>query len=129
MSSASLLQRYAAVQAEVEKYIQDGKPELALIAYRIECRLTPLVERYEQRRMLAQLRNHWVKRSPGHNGKYHLELTDNPFFLPHFSMNRGKTHCKRGHALSGDNLRVYPDGRRCCRECERIMAFIRKHRD
>jgi hypothetical protein len=27
------------------------------------------------------------------------------------------THCKRGHPFSGDNLYVYPNGRRCCRSC------------
>ena len=28
-----------------------------------------------------------------------------------------KTHCKRGHPLSGPNLRVRPDGNRTCRIC------------
>lgn len=32
-------------------------------------------------------------------------------------VNRSKTHCKRGHELSGDNLRVTADGRRRCRAC------------
>ena len=31
-----------------------------------------------------------------------------------------KTHCLRGHELSGENLYVSPDGRRNCRECNRI---------
>ncbi|MGI9492326.1 MAG: HNH endonuclease signature motif containing protein [Geminicoccaceae bacterium] len=31
--------------------------------------------------------------------------------------NADKTHCKRGHPLSGHNLRVYPDGSRQCRIC------------
>lgn len=30
-----------------------------------------------------------------------------------------QTHCKRGHPLSGDNLYVYPNGKRLCRTCER----------
>jgi hypothetical protein len=30
-------------------------------------------------------------------------------------VNRNKTHCKRGHALTGDNLRITADGRRRCR--------------
>lgn len=29
-----------------------------------------------------------------------------------------QTHCKRGHPLSGDNLRLRPNGHRACRECE-----------
>lgn len=31
--------------------------------------------------------------------------------------NARKTHCKRGHALSGGNLRVKPNGSRVCRAC------------
>lgn len=30
-----------------------------------------------------------------------------------------KTHCKNGHPLSGDNLRIRPDGRRRCHTCAR----------
>lgn len=33
-----------------------------------------------------------------------------------------KTHCLRGHELNGDNLYVSPDGRRNCRECNRIRG-------
>lgn len=33
--------------------------------------------------------------------------------------NARKTHCKRGHELVGDNLRIRPDGTRKCRACER----------
>lgn len=39
--------------------------------------------------------------------------------------NAKKTHCHRGHPLSGDNVRIYRNGsrvRRCCRECSRINA-------
>ncbi len=32
-------------------------------------------------------------------------------------VNRSKTHCKRGHVLSGDNLRGGTGGRRVCRAC------------
>jgi len=31
--------------------------------------------------------------------------------------NAAKTHCKRGHPLSGDNLRIRSDGSRICRVC------------
>lgn len=30
-----------------------------------------------------------------------------------------KTHCPQGHEYAGDNLYVYPDGRRQCRACAR----------
>lgn len=30
-----------------------------------------------------------------------------------------RTHCPQGHPLSGDNLYVYPNGRRNCQECRR----------
>ena len=30
-----------------------------------------------------------------------------------------KTHCPAGHAYAGDNLYLYSDGRRKCRECDR----------
>lgn len=32
--------------------------------------------------------------------------------------NFDKTHCKRGHPLSGDNLYIRPCGSRVCRECK-----------
>jgi len=31
-----------------------------------------------------------------------------------------KTHCKRGHALVGDNIRVFPDKPRVCKQCESL---------
>ncbi len=37
-----------------------------------------------------------------------------------------QTHCKRGHSLSDDNLYVYPNSRRACRECMRT-AWRRNH--
>jgi hypothetical protein len=33
--------------------------------------------------------------------------------------NARKTHCIRGHELMPPNLRIGPDGARCCRACER----------
>ena len=33
--------------------------------------------------------------------------------------NARKTHCLRGHGLSGDNLRIDKTGRRICRTCKR----------
>lgn len=33
---------------------------------------------------------------------------------------REQTQCKRGHALSGDNIYVTKDGRRVCKQCRRI---------
>jgi len=33
-----------------------------------------------------------------------------------------KTHCRRGHAYSGSNLYIYPDGRRGCRACNNIVS-------
>ncbi|MEU3285591.1 HNH endonuclease signature motif containing protein [Streptomyces longwoodensis] len=35
------------------------------------------------------------------------------------AQNAQRTHCKRGHALSGENLYRKPDGRRVCRSCRR----------
>jgi hypothetical protein len=34
--------------------------------------------------------------------------------------NREKTHCLRGHPLSGDNLYMNPSGARTCRACVRM---------
>jgi hypothetical protein len=33
--------------------------------------------------------------------------------------NARKTHCLRGHPLSGENLHIDPSGRRICRACKR----------
>lgn len=44
------------------------------------------------------------------------------------AINARKTHCKRGHLLSGENLRVVKDGR-CCKTCARMhKARYRKAR-
>lgn len=37
--------------------------------------------------------------------------------------NQKKTHCKRGHELSGNNLRIYPNGSRNCRKCITIASL------
>lgn len=34
--------------------------------------------------------------------------------------NRIKTHCRNGHAFSGDNLRLDRNGRRVCKACMRV---------
>lgn len=46
------------------------------------------------------------------------------------SGNRIKTHCKKGHPLSGDNLRINPNGSRQCRAChaERQREYRKKAR-
>lgn len=42
----------------------------------------------------------------------------------------GVTHCPKGHPYEGDNLYVYPDGRRDCRTCstEKKVAYKAKQR-
>lgn len=40
--------------------------------------------------------------------------------------NKNKTHCLRGHPLSGDNLYVTPKGERACKECRRLTK--KRHR-
>lgn len=40
--------------------------------------------------------------------------------------NAQKTHCLRGHPLSGDNLRIDGHGNRQCRECRRLYDQERK---
>jgi hypothetical protein len=36
-----------------------------------------------------------------------------------------QTHCKRGHPLSGDNMRLHPHGQRECRTCHRNRQAAR----
>ena len=36
------------------------------------------------------------------------------------AINARKIVCSRGHALSGDNLRIRPNGSRECKECSRL---------
>lgn len=44
------------------------------------------------------------------------------------ALNARKTHCPRGHDLSGDNLYITPSGRRACRECRRAQLRASRHR-
>jgi len=39
-----------------------------------------------------------------------------------------KSHCKRGHPLSGDNLYVHKTGRRQCLTCQRMTSKLRDRR-
>ena len=36
------------------------------------------------------------------------------------------THCKRGHELAGENLRINTQGKRVCKKCERIRDRERR---
>jgi hypothetical protein len=40
--------------------------------------------------------------------------------------NHSKTHCKRGHELTGDNVRHLTSGSRLCRECQVLAWIIRR---
>ena len=44
------------------------------------------------------------------------------------AINIRKSHCPRGHALSGSNLRIAKDGSRRCRECDRLFDAKRVHK-
>ncbi len=63
---------------------------------------------------------------------YHLEmvtLTENILRgIGPTAINKQKTHCKRGHPLTGTNL-LSNNGRRECRQCRRItrLAFYHRH--
>lgn len=56
----------------------------------------------------------------------HLELVPSEInversdFPP--ALNKRKTHCRRGHPLTGDNLRNLPNGRRGCKTCQNAAA-------
>lgn len=52
-------------------------------------------------------------------------LSDNPA-----SINARKTHCNKGHPLSGDNLYCPPSGKRYCRTCGNILSrdYMREKR-
>lgn len=43
--------------------------------------------------------------------------------------NAAKTHCKRGHPLSGENLYVQKSGARTCKECKRMKVREWYHRN
>lgn len=38
------------------------------------------------------------------------------------AQNARKTHCIKGHPLSGDNLRITPEGHRVCRTCRNLTG-------
>lgn len=42
------------------------------------------------------------------------------------AVNATRTHCKHGHPLSGDNLRISRNGKRRCRACARISTARRR---
>jgi len=42
--------------------------------------------------------------------------------------NSKKTHCKRGHELSGRNLIIKKDGNRRCRTCKNVHSLARYHK-
>lgn len=45
------------------------------------------------------------------------------------AINARKAHCPQGHPLSGDNLYVYPNGKRRCRACKRLYGTIEDKRE
>jgi hypothetical protein len=44
------------------------------------------------------------------------------------ALNARKTHCKSGHPLVGDNLRILANGRRRCRACDRLYCRRQKEK-
>jgi hypothetical protein len=54
---------------------------------------------------------------------YHMEVVTRKENLmrgnTHARFNKDKSHCCRGHLLSGSNVRINRRGGRVCRECER----------
>src|SRR5208282_6685698 len=44
-------------------------------------------------------------------------------------MGKTKTHCLRGHELAGENLYVYPNGKRRCRVCHDRHAAAKYRKD
>src|SRR5690606_12614402 len=49
----------------------------------------------------------------------HAENVRRADYSKKIARQRSQTHCLRDHPLSGENLRVAPDGRRHCRACHR----------
>lgn len=45
-----------------------------------------------------------------------------------FAKRKKQTHCIHGHLLGGDNLIIYRNGTRHCRECSRIWDKVRRPR-
>jgi hypothetical protein len=46
--------------------------------------------------------------------------------LPVAAPNKGRTHCKEGHPLSGENLQLSKRGDRLCRACEAVRRHARQ---
>lgn len=44
------------------------------------------------------------------------------------AINARKTHCKRGHLLSGTNIQIKPDGSRSCLVCKELSRSTPKHK-
>lgn len=59
-----------------------------------------------------------LENGDGHHGSNHC-----PSSSRH---NRNKTHCKRGHPLSGSNLSIRYCGRRSCRACHSMKMRLRR---
>lgn len=73
--------------------------------------------------------DHLCRRPPCVNPRHLQPVTEQVNILRGTSpaaMNAIKTHCIRGHALDGANLRVSPEGYRVCRTCQRDA--MREHR-
>lgn len=51
--------------------------------------------------------------------------------LSPMAMQAKQTHCKRGHELFGENLRLRPNGKRECKACARIVKrdWVSRNRD
>lgn len=47
----------------------------------------------------------------------------------HKNQNTNKTHCKYGHPLEGDNLRIRKEGYRNCKKCQDFRNYERRIRN
>lgn len=47
--------------------------------------------------------------------------------MPAGQHNKAKTHCKRGHAFTGDNTHVRRNGSRCCRRCAALQIRANRY--
>lgn len=52
----------------------------------------------------------------------HMEIVTREENSRRGSVNTGKTHCRHGHELAGDNLYLKPAGGRACRTCKRRLT-------
>lgn len=58
----------------------------------------------------------------------HLELVTHAENMRRSGEYRRQETCKRGHPLSGDNLRIFASGGRCCLTCSR-KGNLRRYRE